>query len=101
VWSVVGDGKGPRPDDLRRATKDLLDALAKNGHAAELPELERFLRLEVQQLLDALFANPIDPPFVQERSQKCQTAFAPVQTEIRQKLNINGPEPGNFWEATV
>jgi Ca-activated chloride channel homolog len=101
VWSVVGEGKVPRPDDLRRATKDLLDALAKNGHAAELPELERFLRLEVQQLLDALFANPIDPPFVQERSQKCQTAFVPVQTEIRQKLNINGPEPGNFWEATV
>ena len=61
---------------------DLLEALAKNGHAAELPELERFLRLEVQQLIDALSAKPQELAQTQDRSQKCQTAFAPVEAEI-------------------
>jgi Ca-activated chloride channel homolog len=101
VWSTVGEGKVMPPDDLRRAAKDLLDALAKSGHASELPELERFLRLEVQQLIEALSSKPDDLAQVQDCSQKCQTAFAAVESEIRQKLKINGPAPGNFWETTV
>ncbi len=100
LCAAVDEDQSVSPDDLKKSSEALLQAIIQNQCAHELPQLVAFLKLEVKDLIEAV-ATSQSRHELKDKSRKCQNTFTLVEVEIRQQLAVTDPNQGNFWEANV
>jgi len=104
AWSKIESGEFPECEDLERCRLRLLKELSESTFAAEVPELQKFLRVEVVELIAALRAGNAGAARLQAMVKRHQRTFACVEQELQSLIeatpvaSVNG---GNFWEESV
>lgn len=91
--------QGDLPDSaaLEQARQSLLQQLAQDELADQLPQVQRFLRREVVEWLAALDTPGVTAAHLQTLWQQHSGVFSQVQAEMQQ---VFGEKP-SFWEASI
>ncbi|HEY9784927.1 MAG TPA: VIT domain-containing protein [Candidatus Obscuribacterales bacterium] len=104
AWTKIESGEFPQCEDLERCRLRLLKELSESTFAAEVPELQKFLRVEAVELIAALRAGNAGAARLQAMVKRHQRTFACVEQELQSLIqatpvaSVNG---GNFWEESV
>ncbi len=103
VWTQVKAGQPGNGDELAKAREALLKQLAKSDAASELPELQRFVRVEAQELIAALASANATAANLQKLCASSEKVFISVKNEVASKLRLDATtgDTANFWEANI
>jgi len=103
VWSLVKAGQACTNNDLAQARELLLKELANCDIASDLPELQRFVRVDVQELIAALSSPGTTASDLQKLCSRTEQAFNKVKTELQSKLRVDATTGSatNFWESNI
>lgn len=103
VWAAISEGRTPRAEALSKAREAILRALADDANASELPQLQRFLRVEAMELVAALNSSTTKPADLTRLSETSKSAFDGVKNELQSQFRLD-PTTGSsvpFWEESV
>jgi hypothetical protein len=103
VWKQVKAGQRGNGDDLAKAREALLKQLANSDVASELPRLQRFVRVEAQELIAALSSANASEADLQRLCASTEQAFISVKNEVESKLRLDATtgNTANFWETNI
>lgn len=96
VCSAIDKGETVDGTQLDGARTEVLDALSKYPNASELPTLQRFMRVELRELIAAIASTQSTPEDLRRLARAAREAL----DKVRDELNDPATE-GNFWEQSV
>jgi hypothetical protein len=92
-------GKTPEVDELEKARRELISALAHSSVASSVPQLQKFLRSDLVKLIAAISGAKSVNKALQNLSHQQEKMFKSLQPEILAALEASVEQP--FWEATI
>lgn len=106
---AVAAGRVPTADALEKARTGLLNVLAGSDLGTQLPELQRFLRSTLVELVAALNLAGITANILLPLFERHQKTFEAVQAEAKPFLtqpvqpspNPGGRKDGSFWDSNI
>jgi hypothetical protein len=103
VWASIKSGQAATSNDLAKERESLLKELAKSTFASELPQLQRFVRVDVQELIAALNSSSTTAADLQKLCTHTETVFASVKNELLSQLRLDATtgNTANFWETNI
>jgi Ca-activated chloride channel homolog len=100
ILKEIEAGKTPDAQSLSEAREEMLKALATSPIASEVPKMQKFLRVDLHELIAALRSNISGAGDVARLGTECKLALEDARREFEHKLK-NGSAKINFWEASV
>jgi len=103
VLAMIKAGQPCTGSDLAQARESLLKELANSSLASDLPDLQRFVRVDVQELIAALTSSSATASDLQKLCSSTEKAFGGVRTELQSKLRLDATtgDTANFWETNI
>jgi hypothetical protein len=100
ILKEIEAGKTPDAQSLSEAREEMLKALATSPIASEVPKMQKFLRVDLHELIAALRSNISGAGDIARLGAECKLALEDAQREFEHLLK-NAPSKINFWEASV
>lgn len=98
-------GKVPASKELEKARTVLMKVLADHDLSADLPLIQRFLRVSAVEMVAALSTGGIDPSSLMDLFERHMEIFRKARAEAVQMRLVRkpgaGPDPAPYWESTI